>query len=116
MAQRTRTPPTSSVSDYAALAGCHHVTSHPQRGRGSLRKDVPTRPPNTGDKLRGARARRDAHGDSSTAEMTAAYHASLLLQRRLVSFIASFDRQASAGPMRGLARTCLPSALRVQGA
>jgi hypothetical protein len=45
---------------------------------------------NTADKLRGARARRDAHDDSGTA-VTTDYHASLPLQRRLVSFIRLFD-------------------------
>jgi hypothetical protein len=42
--------------------------------------------PNTADKLRGARARGDAHDDNRTA-VTTDYHASLLLRRRLVSFI-----------------------------
>ena len=47
-------------------------------------------PPNTADKLRGARSCGTPHDDSSTTEMRADYHASLQLQRRLVSFIRLF--------------------------
>ena len=45
------------------------------------------RPPNTGDKLRGARTPRAVDDDRAT-EVPADYHASLRLPPRLVSFIA----------------------------
>ena len=47
-------------------------------------------PPNTGDKLRGARALSSVDDDDATAA-PADYHASLRLLPRLVSFIALFD-------------------------
>jgi hypothetical protein len=47
-------------------------------------------PPNTGDKLRGARSRTLAHGGSAT-EVPADYHAAPRDPPPLVSFIALFD-------------------------
>ena len=62
-------------------------------------------PPNTALELRGARTRRDEHDDSSTPEMEAAYHASLLLQRRLVCSKRSLGSLASNDNHRAGAHT-----------
>jgi len=52
---------------------------------------LPICPPNTRDKLRGARPCATPHDDSATAERTD-YHAPPQLQPRLGSFIALFGR------------------------
>ena len=75
---------TTSLQKHAARSfRPPHRSRPPRPSRASLC------PPNTGDKLRGARTPRPVDGDSATA-VPADYHASLQLLPRLVSFIALF--------------------------
>jgi hypothetical protein len=65
------------------------------------------RPPNTRDKLRGARSRANVHGGSPAAVL-AVYHAPPRYQPPLVSFIALFGSLANCPSVRGsAAQHCL---------
>ena len=86
--RRMRICATTTLSTRASARQAHlWLFASLWRTRRALRNECP---PNTADKLRGARSCATPRDDSSTTEMRADYHASLQLQRRLVSFIRLF--------------------------